>query len=51
LQYGHYAALWRDVKQAASWHDRLRYLFMPPDWQPEREVVPPGPAAGFASGR
>jgi hypothetical protein len=34
LQYGHYADLWRDVRQAASWRDRLGYLFMPPDWQP-----------------
>ena len=34
LQYGHYAELWRDVRQATSWHDRLGYLFMPPDWQP-----------------
>jgi hypothetical protein len=34
LQYGHYAALWHDVRRAASWRDRLGYLFMPPDWQP-----------------
>ena len=30
----HYAELWRYVRQATSWHDRLGYLFMPPDWQP-----------------
>jgi hypothetical protein len=34
LEYGHYADLWRDVRHAASWRDRLGYLFMPPDWQP-----------------
>jgi hypothetical protein len=34
LRYGHYADLWHDVRQAASWRDRLGYLFMPPDWQP-----------------
>jgi sterol desaturase/sphingolipid hydroxylase (fatty acid hydroxylase superfamily) len=34
LQYGHYAALWHDVRRAASWRDRLGYLFMPPDWKP-----------------
>jgi sterol desaturase/sphingolipid hydroxylase (fatty acid hydroxylase superfamily) len=34
LQYGHYAALWHDVRRAASWRDRLGYLFMPPDWRP-----------------
>ena len=40
LQYGHYAELWRDVRQAASWHDRLGYLFMPPDWQPGSAMSP-----------
>ena len=34
LQYGHYAALWRDVRQASSWRTRLAYLFMPPEWHP-----------------
>jgi len=34
LQYGDYADLWRDVKQARSWRDRLGYLFMPPGWTP-----------------
>ena len=34
LQYGDYADLWHDVRRAASWRDRLGYLFMPPDWQP-----------------
>jgi sterol desaturase/sphingolipid hydroxylase (fatty acid hydroxylase superfamily) len=40
LQYGHYAALWRDVRAATCWRDRLGYLFMPPDWHP---VPPPAP--------
>jgi hypothetical protein len=31
LQYGHYADLWRDVREATSWRDRFGYLFMPPD--------------------
>jgi len=34
LQYGDYAALWRDVRSAGSWRDRLGYLFMPPRWEP-----------------
>jgi len=34
LQYGDYADLWRDVRNAASWRDRLGYLFMPPGWEP-----------------
>jgi sterol desaturase/sphingolipid hydroxylase (fatty acid hydroxylase superfamily) len=34
LQYGDYAALWRDVRNADSWRTRLGYLFMPPGWEP-----------------
>jgi sterol desaturase/sphingolipid hydroxylase (fatty acid hydroxylase superfamily) len=34
LQYGDYAALWRDVRSASSWRDRLGYVFMPPRWEP-----------------
>jgi hypothetical protein len=34
LQYGDYAELWRDVRAADTWHDRLGYLFGPPDWAP-----------------
>jgi sterol desaturase/sphingolipid hydroxylase (fatty acid hydroxylase superfamily) len=47
LEYGHYAALWRDVRAASSWRDRLGYLFMPPDWQPASAAAAshPEPAA------
>lgn len=38
LQYGDYAALWRDVRDARCWRDRLGYLFMPPGWAPAGEV-------------
>lgn len=42
LQYHEYAAIWRDVRAATSWRERLGYLFAPPGWQPvstsEREV-------------
>ena len=34
LEYGHYADLFRDVRNATSWRVRLGYLFMPPGWQP-----------------
>jgi len=34
LQYGHYGDLWRDVKAADGWRDRLGYLFRPPGWTP-----------------
>ena len=37
---GLYAALWRDVRDASSWRDRLGYLFMPPDWQPPSARTP-----------
>lgn len=27
-----YVAIWRDVKRAGNWRDRLRYIFMAPGW-------------------
>jgi sterol desaturase/sphingolipid hydroxylase (fatty acid hydroxylase superfamily) len=46
LQYGEFAALWRDIRSARSWQDRLGYAFMPPEWQPSplRNTVGHGPA-------
>jgi sterol desaturase/sphingolipid hydroxylase (fatty acid hydroxylase superfamily) len=35
LEYGDYVALWRDVRAADSWRDRLGYLFGPPGWAPK----------------
>jgi sterol desaturase/sphingolipid hydroxylase (fatty acid hydroxylase superfamily) len=35
LQYGDYVDLWRDVRAATSWRDRLGYVFGPPGWTPE----------------
>jgi sterol desaturase/sphingolipid hydroxylase (fatty acid hydroxylase superfamily) len=34
LQYHEYAAIARDVRRAASWRDRLGYVFAPPGWSP-----------------
>jgi len=34
LQYGDYAELWRDVRAADNWRDRLGYVFRPPGWVP-----------------
>jgi sterol desaturase/sphingolipid hydroxylase (fatty acid hydroxylase superfamily) len=34
LQYGDYAALWRDVRRARRWKHKLGYLFGPPGWAP-----------------
>jgi len=49
LQYGDYAALWRDVRTAGSWRDRLGYLFRPPGWQPAAEQVEVEEHAGSAA--
>ena len=46
LQYGDYVALWRDVRAASRWRDRLGYLFRPPGWSPDRSAHPStGPSA------
>ena len=29
-----YAAIWRDVRSAGRWRDRLRFVFGHPGWQP-----------------
>lgn len=34
LEYGDYAKIVRDVRHAATWRDRLGYLFGPPGWEP-----------------
>jgi sterol desaturase/sphingolipid hydroxylase (fatty acid hydroxylase superfamily) len=47
LQYGEFAAAFRDVRYAENWHDRLGYLFAPPGWRPS---PPSGKPAGLAEG-
>jgi sterol desaturase/sphingolipid hydroxylase (fatty acid hydroxylase superfamily) len=44
LQYHYYGAIWRDVRRATCWRDRLGYLFGPPGWQP-RDARPAALAA------
>jgi sterol desaturase/sphingolipid hydroxylase (fatty acid hydroxylase superfamily) len=34
LQYHLYGRIWRDVRGARTWSDRLGYVFGPPDWAP-----------------
>jgi sterol desaturase/sphingolipid hydroxylase (fatty acid hydroxylase superfamily) len=34
LQYYMYGDIWRDVRSARTWRDRLGYVFGPPDWAP-----------------
>ncbi|WP_139979613.1 sterol desaturase family protein [Nocardioides litoris] len=36
LQYGDYAAIWRDVRSATCWRHRLGHLLGPPGWRPDR---------------
>lgn len=48
LQYGDYAELWRDVRGATRWRDRIGYLFGPPGWEPASARVPE-PLAEFSS--
>ena len=33
LQYYLYGDIWRDVRRAGSWRDKLRYVFAPPGWE------------------
>ncbi|HTU15437.1 MAG TPA: sterol desaturase family protein [Solirubrobacterales bacterium] len=37
VAYGEFASIWRDVKAAGSWRDRLNYAFRGPGWKPEQE--------------
>jgi sterol desaturase/sphingolipid hydroxylase (fatty acid hydroxylase superfamily) len=34
VAFGEYGALWRDVRAAASWRDRVGYLVRRPGWAP-----------------
>jgi len=33
-----FVALWRDVRSASSWKEKLRYIFYPPGWRPQEKV-------------
>lgn len=37
LQYGDYAQIFRNVRAARNWRDRLGYLFGPPGWEPSEQ--------------
>ena len=51
LQYGDYAELWRDLRDADTWRDRIGYLFRPPGWAPmaARSGAAPHVSAGSGS--
>lgn len=36
LYLGEFVALYRDIRGAPRWRDKLRYLVMPPDWRHDR---------------
>ncbi|TND07800.1 MAG: sterol desaturase [Bacteroidetes bacterium] len=40
----HYQYLWKSVKAARSWPDKIKILFMPPEWKPENSSLPGLPA-------
>ena len=35
LQYHEYGRMFRDLRVAANWHERWRYVFGPPGWTPD----------------
>jgi sterol desaturase/sphingolipid hydroxylase (fatty acid hydroxylase superfamily) len=40
IQYGEYARIVADLRQARTWHQRLAYVFAPPGWRPEDPTPP-----------
>jgi sterol desaturase/sphingolipid hydroxylase (fatty acid hydroxylase superfamily) len=55
VAFHEYMAIWRDVRRADSWHDRLGYMFGGPAWTPEsrtrgaaRPEALPAPGGGGA---
>jgi sterol desaturase/sphingolipid hydroxylase (fatty acid hydroxylase superfamily) len=50
LQYGDYAELWRDLRSAGNWRDRLGYLFRPPGWAPRTARAEAAPHVSAGSG-
>ena len=42
VAFGEFAALWRDVRGARRWRDKLGYAFRGPGWSPGQVAVEPG---------
>jgi sterol desaturase/sphingolipid hydroxylase (fatty acid hydroxylase superfamily) len=38
IEFREWWVLWRDLRQAQSWGERLLYIFGPPGWRPQRLV-------------
>jgi sterol desaturase/sphingolipid hydroxylase (fatty acid hydroxylase superfamily) len=39
IAFHEWAALWRDVRAAATWRDRLAYCLAPPGWSPDGSTL------------
>ncbi|MBD8505172.1 sterol desaturase family protein [Hoyosella sp. G463] len=39
LQYHEYGNIFRDVRSARSWRDKLGFIFAPPGWKPQQATV------------
>jgi sterol desaturase/sphingolipid hydroxylase (fatty acid hydroxylase superfamily) len=50
LEYGDYAALFRDVRAATTWRTKLGYLFRPPGWTPPGTKPGEGPTPSPTGG-
>ena len=50
VAFHEYVAVWRDVRGARNWRDRLGYMFGGPAWQPPERAEPAAaaPAAEVA---
>jgi len=51
VAFHEFADLWRDVRSAATWRDRLGYLFRGPGWAPENARNSEAPSSAGASVR
>ena len=41
VAYGEFAAIWRDVRSARSWRERIGYMFGGPGWRPGAQAASP----------
>jgi sterol desaturase/sphingolipid hydroxylase (fatty acid hydroxylase superfamily) len=42
IAFHEWQALWRDVRGASGWRERLGYVFAPPGWSPRAAAAPAG---------
>ena len=39
VYFGEFVQLFRDMRSAPRWADKLRYLLLPPDWRHDAQLV------------